>query len=785
MTKTPEPSFQVPEEMKKYPQWVAWGKNGNRKNKVPYSPKTYEAASSIKGSEWGTYGETCEYALNYGFAGIGFMLHTSDPYAFIDLDDPGGNQDICEQQKAIYDAFPSYAERSPSGSGLHIIVKGRIPRGRRRNKIEVYSQARYMTMSGDIWRNVPIVSCQQELVKLYQNLGGHETAVQVLDDEAAEIFDDETIIEKASSAANGQKFKDLWAGEWHEYYPDEIRYIDDDPSRGIDPNRGASCADFALIDILAFYSQSRKQVTRLFRASELGKRKKTHRRDYMEWMLNKCYDRYLPPVDLSYLKDNLNIEIAKVNIEIENKASNPKMNTDVFTFPPGLVGEIAQFIYDSAPRQVSEIALTGALGLMSGVCGRAFNVSSTGLNQYYLLLADTGTGKEAMASGIEKLMGAVGMSVPAATDFIGPGEMASSQGLIRYLNDGFKSFVSVLGEFALLMRNMTAENAPAHMVGLRRILLDLYNKSGNTSALRPSVYADKAKNTDVIRAPAVSFIGESTPGRFYEILNENMISEGLLPRFLNIEYLGKRPSMNYAHADIYPSQQLIDRLGSLCCQAHHLNVTDAVTDVHFDETANRMQAQFNEMCDRQINASRNDVVKQLWNRAHLKSLKLSALVAVGINHFQPVICEKAYEWAKAIVVADCMNIIARFESGDVGRNPDEGLQVKLVIKELVRFVVRDFKGISKTGRRIKNCQLYHSEKVIPFSYLQRVLSNKKQFKDDRRGATRAVKEALDILIQTGEISEMGAGQRKSKFGAIMRCFIIENEKLLSDVRRRK
>jgi hypothetical protein len=37
-------------------------------------------------------------------------------------------------------------------------------------------------------------------------------------------------------------------------------------------------------------------------------------------------------------------------------------------------------------------------------------------------------------------------------------------------------------------------------------------------------------------------IGETTPERFYEVLDESMVAEGLLPRFLTIEYKGKRPA---------------------------------------------------------------------------------------------------------------------------------------------------------------------------------------------------------------------------------------------------
>jgi len=75
-------------------------------------------------------------------------------------------------------AFNSYAERSPSGYGLHIIVKGKATRSKRRGKVEVYSSGRYFTMTGDVYRDAPIIDCQGLLDVLVAQLGG--TALETL-----------------------------------------------------------------------------------------------------------------------------------------------------------------------------------------------------------------------------------------------------------------------------------------------------------------------------------------------------------------------------------------------------------------------------------------------------------------------------------------------------------------------------------------------------------------------------------------------------------------------------
>ena len=82
--------------------------------------------------------------------GIGFVLSDADPYTFIDLDDCEGDADAIAVRDKIMAGFDSYTERSPSGRGFHIIVRGGVSAGRRRGKVEVYSTQRFMTMTGDV-----------------------------------------------------------------------------------------------------------------------------------------------------------------------------------------------------------------------------------------------------------------------------------------------------------------------------------------------------------------------------------------------------------------------------------------------------------------------------------------------------------------------------------------------------------------------------------------------------------------------------------------------------------
>lgn len=760
----------IPHEMRIYPQWVVWryeDTDSKKPTKVPYSAKTGHLASVTDPNTWAGFDE-CVNAMSSGwYAGIGFVLTENDPYSFIDLDDTKGDQTALDRQIKIFNEFNSYAERSPSGSGLHIIVKGAIPSGRRRSFIEVYSSLRYMTMTGDVYRNAPINDCNELLNVLWGQMGQGSVAVAHYAGLAEAKESDEQVYNRAVAAANGDKFAELYAGKWEGMYASQ------------------SEADFALVDIIAFYTQNRAQISRMFRASGLGQRDKAKRDDYVSYMLNKCFDRMLPPVDVDGLRNKLDEAIAKKeaadraaalsqNSEAtpHPKAPAPNLNevSKVYSVPPGLVGEIAQYIYAQAPRPVPEIALAGALGLVAGIVGRAYNISGTGLNQYVLLLAPTGTGKEAIASGIDKLMAQVIRTVPAASDFIGPGEIASSQAIIKYMSRGPTSFVSLVGEFGIYLQQMASVNAPPHLIGLRRFLLDAYNKSGEGKVLRPSIYSDKDKNTAAVLAPSFTLLGESTPEKFYEGLHEGLISEGLLPRFTMIEYHGERPALNPGHLSAQPSFELIDRLSTLCAHALMLNSQHKAIHVQTDATARELFQQFDAHCDANINTSDREVRRHLWNRAHVKALKLAGIIAVGCNPYDPTITADVASWAINLVVADVRNLLARFDAGEIGIDNDETKQLAKVISTVKDFVVSPWPDVAKyAGEGMSNL---HSNRIVPYSYVQRRLAAVAVFRKDRIGASGAIKRALKTLCERGDLQEVSRATLAKDYGTSAVAYMV-------------
>ena len=764
----------IPEELKVLPNWVLWRleNRNNSETKVPYCPHTGKRADNSKPATWGTFEQVTKMLPDSGMSGVGFVISPDCGYTCIDIDNPfklktdgspkfDNPDELLKRQMGIVDAFDSYSEVSPSGKGLHVWIKGSVPSGRDKYSVGLYPAQRYMTMTGQVYKDRPIKQKDELLTQLWYELSPTSSTEIDTTTNEEQTQGDNQLLQMAMDAINGGKFKDLWEGEWQRHYPSQ------------------SEADFALVDMLAFYSQNRVQILRMFRNSGLGQRPKALRADYCERMMNRCFDNRPEPVNLEAMQAQLRKVFQKtqaktVTKQVETVKEIRKLTQTIYTPPPGLIGELATFIYSASPRPVPEISLAAAIGLLAGVCGKSYNISGTGLNQYVLLLAQTGVGKEAIASGMGKIMASVEPTVPSCKEFIGPGEISSAQALIKYMDKKSSCFVSVIGEFGIMLQQLTGLRAQPSQVGLRRALLDLYNKSGKTDSSKPIIYSDMDKNTNVIKSPALTLIGESTPEVFYETLTEEMIREGFLPRFMTIEYLGKRPSLNENHQQAVIPPRLVEQFGMLCAYALQLNNGNQVIDVEQKPDAYRCLKNFDTKCDDLINATDNEVSRHLWNRGHIKALKLAGLLAVSTNYLKPVVTMDQALWAIRLVEADIKNLLNKFDAGDVGTPQNQNKQVKDLKKAFKWYLEKpwnDLKGYPGST------QASYNAKVIPHSFLTAFCRSRASFKQDRIGPVQALKTLLFSLLESGDIQEMALSDKiKSGIGKNGKIYVILDPK---------
>lgn len=279
----------APVELTSRPQWVGWqlvSRDGEPKpTKVPYNARSGRKASTTDPTTWSTFEDACAYCDREHMSGVGYVLAPDDPYVGVDLDgcrDPDSGR-IEPWAKAIMNRLNSYTEISPSGTGLRIFIRGTLPaHGRRKGKIEIYSQARFLTITGDRILNMPneIHAREAELEAWHLDVFGPPPAAKpalTAPRNPVAIGDAELLV-KARSAANGEKLWALWNGDYSAY---------GSPSE----------ADAALIRLLAYWTgPDQSRLDQLFRSSGLMRDKwdrenyRSHTFDFVLSDMAEFYD---------------------------------------------------------------------------------------------------------------------------------------------------------------------------------------------------------------------------------------------------------------------------------------------------------------------------------------------------------------------------------------------------------------------------------------------------------------------------------------------------------------
>ena len=262
---------QMPAELKALRQWVTWryelrpGKD--KPAKAPYQPRTGHRARTDVPATWGTFAQALARYPHGGYAGLGFVFTAGDPYCGIDLDDcrdPETGEIVASWAWEIVKELQSYTEVSPSGRGLHILVRATLPdhAGRKQGAVEVYDAGRYFAVTGERLAELPasIEERQAQVEALYATLTPAAPTTLPLSRHpgATQARTDAEVLARALAAANGAKFQALWSGQLAAYR---------DPQTGlVDQSR----ADFALCTLLAYWTNDdAEQMDRLFRQSAL------------------------------------------------------------------------------------------------------------------------------------------------------------------------------------------------------------------------------------------------------------------------------------------------------------------------------------------------------------------------------------------------------------------------------------------------------------------------------------------------------------------------------------
>lgn len=276
----------LPAELKGLRQWVCWRlvpRPEAKPAKVPVDPKTGKEGSVADPATWGSFDEACaRFESDAELKGIGFVFTAADPYVGVDVDDCREPETaaLSDWAAELVKLLDTYVEVSPSGTGVKMIARGRPPGpATRRNKVEMYFEGRYFTLTGERLGVAQVNERQAQVDELYRLVFGDVARKKKKGVEGAgggagdgagddprvervRRLSDEGLLARARAAANGEKFKRLYD-------------LGDVSGHGGDH----SSADLALVALLAYWTAGdAERIDRLFRASKLFRPKWDERR---------------------------------------------------------------------------------------------------------------------------------------------------------------------------------------------------------------------------------------------------------------------------------------------------------------------------------------------------------------------------------------------------------------------------------------------------------------------------------------------------------------------------
>lgn len=314
----------IPAELKQYSNWVAW-----TPDKTPINPHTLGGANSTDKNTWGTFdqaftaiGKMATYwdeksktTKQAETEGVGFVFSVDDPFIGVDLDKVRSGGNIDRRAIEIIMTLQSYTEISPSGTGYHIICKGKKPGSKCKKSgyfggdgaFEIYDRNRYFTFTGKHDNNTPkeVMERQDAINKLYADVWPEQEKPKTAPRTTAPTdMTDRDLIELALKAKNGAKFKALFDGDTSEHGGDH------------------SSADQALCNLLAYWTgRDPQRMDSIFRQSGLMRDKWDARRGgstYGVMTIEKAIADVVEVYDPQRPEESY-----KIFIESQQKASKP------------------------------------------------------------------------------------------------------------------------------------------------------------------------------------------------------------------------------------------------------------------------------------------------------------------------------------------------------------------------------------------------------------------------------------------------------------------------------
>ncbi len=713
----------IPEQLKKLNQWVLWKiefTESGREAKVPYDADTGDIRASVTNPEtWSSFEYACIQAKEFGM-NIGFVFKDGGGIFGIDVDsiDKVAAADrvaALKLRELIWNSFPTYCERSPSGKGMHYLGFGSLPEGIRgikdsKYQIEIYDQMRYFTVTGDVFEGrAEMHDCQQALTELALTFSPIAEGEGV---STGSEIDERPVIDICAAIArwqNGKHFEFLMGigGTKQEIL---AQY-----------NNDHSSADFALLNYIAHGTKDVNKAIEIFRMSPLWRGTKggyTTEESYI--------NRYLLANGLNGIWQERARKEAGQRVAIEQGReiaarimSKPKVenkynldlpavdfSNDGMTLPPGAMGEFVKAVYDATFTPNLPYALAVSFAFISGMAGRGYRLGRNGCNVFMLVAGQSATGKSQTIDALTHLvqnMEGLGLADKPPISRIFSAGAKSVQGIHDKLSTVMAG-AWFTDECASMLKALTSpETAPDHE--LKDAINLLYDAAvpGKIWQLNASRASNDKKGINCVSIGIAWF---TTLEKMYDSISAGEAKDGFLSRFIPVFYEGTLGHDNKNQIDKFPAS-VAEKFRALVSQVTMFDLilgsnpmgANKLIQVGIEADANALLSGFNKQARdvarrAQTEADALPEVYVAMSRVGMTAQRLATAMAVMDNPIFPTINIDHVRWAIQFVAGRTLDVIRRVETGEIGTGAD--VEVQTIVRTM-KLLVSKYDGVVPAG----------------------------------------------------------------------------------------
>lgn len=293
---------------------------------------------------------------------------------------------------------------------------------------------------------------------------------------------------------------------------------------------------------------------------------------------------------------------------------------------PGIVGDLAKHIWESAGKPQPFLALGASLTAHAAVMGRQYrDEDDTRTNMFCIGIANSSSGKDHPTKTIDNLLMHAG-----ANDMIGGSDVTADTALVKALQDmqyktGYIMIWDECGHVLSGMKNNANGKSSSTVITL---LMKLYSNPRNY--YRHKLMSREGSEAIVIPYPHVCMWGVTTHNALFDNLTMSSMQDGFMGRImpflsnLNPVYLDNRSKPIPDH--------ILEHFSVMYQQACTAKTLDAMPEMHtIKETsgAKLIRHDFARKCEKLMFALSNDKTF-LWGKAHENCRKIALTIAGGM-----------------------------------------------------------------------------------------------------------------------------------------------------------